>query len=86
MSLPVSLYTYYIYKGESVLHADDGESVAQGKDDFLHTRVGGYQVVEGLYVDGLLVTLARMLLKHVTIPQSVVGQNEAAGLMSGTIM
>ncbi len=60
---------------KQLLLTDNRQSVTQGKNDFLHTRIPRHQIIEGFDTDCLQVCAMGLFFQHMAIPQGIVGND-----------
>lgn len=60
---------------KQLLLTDNRQSVTQGKNDFLHTRIPRHQIIEGFDTDCLQVCAMGVFFQHMAIPQGIVGND-----------
>ena len=60
---------------KQLLLTDNRQSVTQGENDFLHTRIPRHQIIEGFDTDCLQVCAMGLFFQHMAIPQGIVGND-----------
>ena len=72
---PVRYLSKRLLIKKQLLLTDNRQSVTQGKNDFLHTRIPRHQIIEGFDTDCLQVCAMGLFFQHMAIPQGIVGND-----------